>query len=103
MNKIGFENNTTLLETFIASRLMPLEKNLGLRPIGVGEVLHRIAGKVVMSIVKDDVAKAVAAICSCVVGKMQDVRSQYIRCMAYLQQTRQKKFYLLMLKTRSIP
>ena len=54
INKIEFQSNTTSLETFIASRLVPLDKNLGLRPIDVGELLRRIAGKVVMSIVKDD-------------------------------------------------
>ena len=35
------------LETFLACRLIPHDKNTGLRPIGVGEVLRRIAGKVV--------------------------------------------------------
>ena len=31
------------------------DKNLGLRPIGVGEVLSRIAGKVIVSVLKNDV------------------------------------------------
>ena len=38
---------------------MPLEKNPGLQPIVVGEELCRIAGKVVMNLVKDDETKAV--------------------------------------------
>ena len=42
--RINSENK--LLEAFIAYRLIPLNKNPGLRPIGVGEVLRRIAGKV---------------------------------------------------------
>ena len=46
------------LEAFMASRLIPLDKNPGLRPIGVGEVLRRIAGKIVMSITREDVVKA---------------------------------------------
>ena len=33
------------LSMFVASRLIPLDKNPGIRPIGVGEVLRRIAGK----------------------------------------------------------
>ena len=57
INKIEFQN-TASLQKFIAGRLVPLDKDPGLRPIGVGEVLRRIAGKVVMSIVKDDVTKA---------------------------------------------
>ena len=35
------------MEAYIASRLIPLDKNPGLRPIGVGEVLRRIIGKAV--------------------------------------------------------
>ena len=38
---------------------MPLDKNPGLRQIGVGEVLRRIAGQVAMSTVKNDVTKTV--------------------------------------------
>ena len=36
------KNQSTSLEAFLANRLIPLDKNLGLRPIGVGEVLRRI-------------------------------------------------------------
>ena len=38
VNKIEFRNNTASLETFIACRLVPLDKK-------TGEVLRRIAGK----------------------------------------------------------
>ena len=44
---------------------MPLDKNPGLRPIGVGEVFRRIEGKVVMSIEKDDVPKSVGNLQLC--------------------------------------
>ena len=65
INEIESRSNTTLLETFIASRLVHLDNNPGLRPIGVGEVLRRIAGKVVMSIVKDNLTKAVGNLQLC--------------------------------------
>ena len=42
------------LESFVACRLIPLDKKPGLRPIGVGEVLRRIAGKAVMMSFKND-------------------------------------------------
>ena len=50
---------------FLACRLIPLDKNLGLRPIGVGEVLRRIAGKVVMKVVKEDIKKAAGCLQLC--------------------------------------
>ena len=43
----------------MAKIVVPHDKNPGLRPISVGEVLCRIAAKDFMSIVKDDVTKAV--------------------------------------------
>ena len=44
---------TQTIETFLSCRLIPLDKNPGLRPIGVGEVLRRIAGKVIVSVLKN--------------------------------------------------
>ena len=52
------EINDQSLTPLMASRLVPLNKNPGLRPIGVGEVLRRIMGKVVMSVFSKDVADA---------------------------------------------
>ena len=43
------------LEAFTASRLIPLNQNPGVRPIGVDGVLRRIPGKVVLYIAKKDV------------------------------------------------
>ena len=40
-------------------------KNLGLRPIGVGEVIRRIARKVVMKILKKDVMHAAGSLQVC--------------------------------------
>ena len=40
-------------------------KNPGLRPIGVGEVLRRIAGKVVMKVMKKDIKKVAGCLQLC--------------------------------------
>ena len=58
-------NNTTSVEAFIACRMIPLNKNPGLRPIGVGEVLRRIAGKAIMRISKNDVMRSVGPLQLC--------------------------------------
>ena len=43
------------LEALLGCRLIPLDKNPGLRPIGIGETLRRIIGKAVMNVMKKDV------------------------------------------------
>ena len=43
------------LEALLANQLIPLNKSPGVRPIGIEEVLRRIIGKVVMSVVKKEV------------------------------------------------
>ena len=50
-------NGTTYtnLEAYMACRLIPLDKNPGVRPIGVGEVLRRIIGKAILSVIKPEI------------------------------------------------
>ena len=45
--------------------MIPLDKNPGLRPIGVGQVLRRIAGMVVMNISKKDVMNVAGSLQVC--------------------------------------
>ena len=39
--------NDGLLETFLACKLIPLHKNPGVRPVGIGEVTKRFLGRAV--------------------------------------------------------
>ena len=41
------------IDALTVCRLIPLNKNPGVRPIGIGEVLRRIIGKCIMDTVKD--------------------------------------------------
>ena len=43
------------LEAYVSCRLIPLDKNPGVRPIGVGEVLRRIVGKCIGWVLKEDI------------------------------------------------
>ena len=42
------------VSALMACRLIPLDKNPGLRPIGIGEVLRRIIGKMVVMVLRPD-------------------------------------------------
>ena len=48
-----------ILDAFLASRLVPLDKNPNSGAIGVGQVFRIIAGKIVISITKKDVVNAI--------------------------------------------
>ena len=52
------------LEVFVENRLIPLNKNPGIRPIGVGEVIRLIAAKVIMDIAKMRVQKPPSTQCT---------------------------------------
>ena len=58
-------DQTHTLEAFLACRLIPLDKKPGLRPIGVGEILRRIAGKAVVSIIREDILLSVGSLQVC--------------------------------------
>ena len=54
------------LSAFVASRLIPLSKKpSGIRPIGVGEVLRRLVGKVVTRSLKTEIIESTAPIQVC--------------------------------------
>ena len=48
---------TKSIEAVLSYCLIPLDKIPGLRPTGVVEVLRRIAGKVIASLLKEDVLR----------------------------------------------
>jgi len=56
---------TTSLEGFIACRLLPLNKNPGCRPIGIGEILRRIVSKAAMSVFTEDVIESAGCVQIC--------------------------------------
>ena len=51
--------NSQLLKELLTCRLIPLDKKPGVRPIRIGEVLHRIIGKCVMLTLKADIEGSV--------------------------------------------
>ena len=50
------------LEEFLACRLIPLDKQPGVRPIGIGEVLRSVIGKIVIKLFKKGVLKATGSL-----------------------------------------
>ena len=54
------------LEAYLSCSLIPLDKNPGLRPIGIGEVLRRIVGKSITNVLKKDLTDSVDGVQMCV-------------------------------------
>lgn len=55
----------TSLEAITACRLIPLNKNPGVRPIGICETIRRIMSKAVLLVTKADVQTAVGPLQTC--------------------------------------
>ena len=53
------------IDELLACRLIPLDKNPGLRPIGVGKILRRIIGKAVMSVIRGTLTDNVGPLQTC--------------------------------------
>ena len=56
------ENQSASLEAFSVCRLILLDKNPGLRPIGIGEVLRPIAGKLVVTHFRTEIVTSVGSL-----------------------------------------
>ena len=54
-----------LLQAYVSSRLIPLDKNPGVRPIGVGEVLRRIVGKSIRHHCQNEIKEAARPLQTC--------------------------------------
>ena len=57
--------NSQHLNELLACRLIPLDKKPGVRPIGIGEILHRIIGKCIMLTLKVDIEGSVGGLPTC--------------------------------------
>ena len=64
-NLLTANYHSDFLEGYVSSRLIPLDKNPGIRPIGVGEVLRRIVGKIVSWTITNNIKQAVGLVQTC--------------------------------------
>ena len=68
MSRQNIDRDTRNIEAFLLCRLIPLDKNPGVRPIGVGEVLRRSFGKALMHVIKGDITKSAGSRQVCAAG-----------------------------------
>ena len=64
-NLLTVNYHPSLLEGYVACRLIPLNKNPGVRPTGVGEVLPQIISKAVLWILKEEFCKTAGPLQTC--------------------------------------
>jgi hypothetical protein len=64
-NLLKSSYDPSLVEAYTSCRLIPLDKNPGIRPIGVGEVLRRIIGKTVSAFFKEEIKLAAGPLQVC--------------------------------------
>ena len=57
--------NPSLISPFLASRLIALNKNPGVRPIGIGDTARRFIAKAVLSVLKQDILDVTGSIQLC--------------------------------------
>ena len=65
MNIATKSNHPDLLQAYVSSRLIPLDKNPGVRPIGVGEVLRQIVGKTISHHCQNEIKEAAGPLQTC--------------------------------------
>ena len=56
------ERSANYFTAFLGCRLNPLEKQSGVRPIAISEVLRRVIGKIVMKRLRKDILKATGSL-----------------------------------------
>ena len=56
------ERSANYLAAFLACILIPLDKQPGVRPIGIGEVLRPLIGQIVMKLLRKDILKATGSL-----------------------------------------
>ena len=61
----------TCLLSFVACRLIVLDKNPGIRPIGIGETACRLIAKAILSVIRDDIQVAAGSLQLCA-GQLYD-------------------------------
>ena len=57
--------NPAALESFVACRLIPLDKKPGVRPIGIGETVRRIIGNAILGVTGDSICEATDSLQLC--------------------------------------
>ena len=65
-NTLATENlDPSCLQAYVANRLIPFDKSPGIRPVGIGEILRRLVGKLLVGELKQDLKEAAGPVQVC--------------------------------------
>ena len=82
------------LEAYLSFRLIPLDKNPGLQPIDIEEVLRRIVGKLIVSTLRDDIIASVGSLqVNYAQDKNLDVMLPFMLCIKCIKRSILKQFF----------
>ena len=89
------------LSSFVACRLIALDKCPGVRPIGIGETVRRIRGRTIAIAISDDIQAAAGPLQVCA-GHLAGCEAAYTPCVKCLSPRRRKQCSLSTLPMLSI-
>ena len=72
--------NDGSLEAFLACKLIPLDKNPGVRPIGIGEIIRRIPDRAVMAAFRRNILESAGDLQLCTGQRAGCEAAVHARC-----------------------
>ena len=81
------------LSSFVACHLIALDKDPGVRPVGIGETVHRIICKAIVKTIRDDIQSAAGPLQVCAGHISGCEAATYMPCTNFMNLQIQKQLF----------